>query len=148
MLNEERLKSLLDEDKKNLFAMDVINAASIFLHAYENEEKLAEMINSGEFVPNIVGILGETNSRLCKMYAKEDELADKLRGSEEERLEYLRTLETDYWIIIHKLARGVRLTNAELGLVEVALKRYEKSESYPNSDDQAREGKDNELPWD
>ncbi len=149
MLNEEKLLGLLDEDKKNLFCMDVINAASIFIGAYENEEKLAEMINSGEFLPRIVNTLGETNSRLCKAYDKEEEMADKLLGSEEERLEYLRSFQPSSWIISHKLARGIRLSDTELNLTKNALIEREARLFPHDSDNHAqKEKEDDELPWD
>ena len=149
MLNEEKLLGLLDEDKKNLFCMDVINAASIFIGAYEDERKLADLINSGEFLPRIVNTLGETNSKLCKEYDLEDVMADKLLGSEEERLEYLSSIKPFSWIVSHKLTRGMKLTDDELKFVKTALENFEHNLAIRTSDDQTHQKKeDDELPWD
>lgn len=138
MINTEKLLSLLDEDKKNLFAMDVITTANIFLQW--DEERLAGEINCGGFPARIVYKLGETNSKLCealdeveeqqgdieKLRVKEREMADKLLGSEEERLEYLRNNWPAYWRARHKLARGLKLEADELTIVEDILDDFGK----------------------
>ena len=125
-LDEEKLKSLLNEDKKNLFAMDTIETANIFLHW--DEERLAEEINSGSFLPRIVYELGETNSELCKtdrelrdMSCKVDEMADIMLDSEEERLKYLRFLKPLDWMVSRKLDRGMKLTDEEAKFVKGIL---------------------------
>ena len=125
-LDEEKLKSLLNEDKKNLFDMDTINAANVGLGW--NEERLAVEINCGTFPQYIACRLAENTVELHnarneveklqsvieKLRAQEEEMTDLLLAPEAERIEYLCYHSTPYCIIRSKLARGLKLTAFEL----------------------------------
>lgn len=132
-IDKNKLWNLLDANKKHLLYLGSIDEACSFINPSGDEEKLAKIINSGEFLSRLVDFIDDVSSHASKLREELNKSVDKMLGSEQERLEYLRSMRGRSWIIQHKITRGLRLTDEESEFLQDALLEREAKLIFPNA---------------